>query len=200
MERSLRLQDRKAGGATVDQQVLIALIVVAVVVLVGAYAYATQQKRRRLRDRFGPEYERTVEVSRNVAEAETALKERLDRVSRFKLHPLSAEQAEAFAAEWRRVQTRFVDDPHAAVGEADHLVSQVMAARGYPPGEFEKRADDLSVDHPRVVENYRIAQKLMDRLRRGEAGTEELRVAIINYRALFDDLLQVDEPHRRRAS
>jgi hypothetical protein len=184
----------------VDEQVLIVLIVAAVVVLVGAYAYATQQNRRRLRDRFGPEYQRTVEVSRNVADAETALKERLDRVSQFKLHPLPAEQAEAFAAEWRRVQTRFVDDPHRAVGEADQLVSHVMAARGYPPTEFDKRADDLSVDHPRVVENYRTAEQLMDRVRRGEAGTEELRVAIINYRALFDDLLQADEPHRRRAS
>jgi hypothetical protein len=184
----------------VDQQVLIILIVVAAVVLLGAYAYATTQRRRQLRERFGPEYERAVSASRNVAEAEASLKQRLDRVSRFKLHPLTADQVDAFAREWRRVQTLFVDDPHRAVTEADNLVSQVMAARGYPLEEFEKRTDDLSVDHPRVVQNYRIARSLMDRLRNGEVGTEELRVAVINYRALMDDLLRVDEPQRRRAS
>jgi hypothetical protein len=183
----------------VDQQVLIILVVVAAAVLLGAYAYAITQRRRQLRERFGPEYERAVSSSKNVAEAEAALRQRVDRVSRFKLRPLATEQVDAFANEWRRVQTLFVDDPHRAVTEADSLVSQVMAARGYPLEEFEKRADDLSVDHPRVVQNYRIARSLMDRLRNGEVGTEELRVAVINYRALMDDLLTVDES-RRRAS
>ena len=183
-----------------DQQVLIILVVVAVVVLVGGYAYATQQRRRQLRERFGPEDERAVKVAPNVAEAEASLKRRVDRVSRFKLHPLTPDQAEGFAKEWRRVQSQFVDDPNQAVGAADSLVAQVMAARGYPPEEFDKRADDLSVDHPRVVQNYRIARTLMQRRDRGEAGTEELRVAVINYRALFDELLTVEEPHRRRAS
>jgi hypothetical protein len=184
----------------VDQQVLIILAIVAAAVLLGAYAYAIQQRRRRLRERFGPEYERAVSASSNVAEAEASLKQRLERVSRLKLHPLSADQVDTFAKEWRRVQTLFVDDPHRAVTDADNLVSHVMAARGYPLEEFDKRADDLSVDHPRVVQNYRIARSLMERLRSGEAGTEDLRVAVINYRALMDDLLRVDEPQRRRAS
>jgi hypothetical protein len=184
----------------VDQQVLIILVVVAVAVLGAAYAYAVTERRRRLRERFGPEYERAVSTSKNVAEAEASLKKRVDRVSQFKLRPLGADQVDSFAKEWRRIQALFVDDPHRAVTEADNLVSQVMAARGYPIDEFDKRADDLSVDHPRVVQNYRIARSLMDRLRNGEAGTEELRVAVINYRALMDDLLRVDEPQHRRAS
>ena len=183
-----------------DQQVLIILVVVAVAVLLGAYAYATQRRRQQLRERFGPEYERAVSTAANVAQAEASLKQRVARVSRFQLHALTADQVDAFAREWRRVQTLFVDDPHRAVTEADSLVSQVMAARGYPVEEFEKRADDLSVDHPRVVQNYRIARSLMERLRSGEVGTEELRVAVINYRALIDDLLRVDETQRRRAS
>jgi len=184
----------------VDQTALIILVVVAVAVLLAGYAYAVQQRRRQLRDRFGPEYERAVNTSTNVAAAEASLKQRMERVDRFKLHALTADQADAFARDWRRVQALFVDDPHRAVTEADTLVAQVMAARGYPLEEFDQRADDLSVDHPRVVQNYRIARSLTERLRSGDVGTEELRVAVINYRALIDDLLKVDEPQRRRAS
>jgi hypothetical protein len=93
-----------------------------------------------------------------------------------------------------------VDDPDGAATEADVLVTQVMVARGYPPDDLDERAEDVSVDHPHVVENYRVARALMARRQRGEAGTEELRKAIVNYRALFDDLLQVESNERRRAS
>jgi hypothetical protein len=183
-----------------SQQALIILIVVAAAVLLGAYAYAVWQRRQRLRDRFGPEYDRTVEKTHSVADAEAALQKRVARVERFKLRALPREQADAFSKEWRRVQALFVDDPDRAVNEADNLVSQVMAARGYPMDQIDARLDDLSVDHPHVVENYRTARQLVERRQRGEAGTEELRVAVVNYRALFDDLLRVDEPQRRRAS
>jgi hypothetical protein len=185
----------------VDSQTMMIVVVVAVAVLVaiGAYAYMTQQ-RRKLRDRFGPEYERTLEHARSTSEADAILKKRAARVDRFKLHPLTREQADAFAAEWRTIQSRFVDDPDAAVGQADTLIAQVLTARGYPPADFDKRADDVSVDHPHVVSNYRTARTLMERRARGEAGTEELRVAVINYRSLFDDLLEVREPQERRAS
>jgi len=119
----------------------------------------------------------------------------------LKIRTLSQEQADSFAREWRQIQAQFVDDPNGAVAAADHLVAQVMAARGYPLDDFETRAADLSVDHPRVVENYRTARAIALRRERGEAETEELRQAVVNYRALFEDLLEVDARNvRRRAS
>jgi hypothetical protein len=186
----------------VDTEVM--MIVAAVVVLVAvaaiAWAYSARTRRERIKQRFGPEYDRTVEALGTPAKAEAVLQQRAARVGRFNLHPLTREQAQAFDRDWRRVQAGFVDSPDAAVREADELVTQVMIARGYPLEDFDTRADDLSVDHPRVVENYRIARALARRRERGEAGTEELRQAVVNYRALFDDLLEVDEPNRRRAS
>lgn len=185
-----------------DSQTLTILMVAAAVILVGiaAWAYMSRQRTHQLRERFGPEYDRTVRAARTAAEAEAELSKRAHRVERFKLHPLSREQADSFADHWRRIQARFVDDPDGAVGDADNLVTQVMTARGYPLEDFDKRAADVSVDHPHVVENYRIARTLVVRRQRGEAGTEELRQAVVNYRALFDDLLEVDDRHRRRAS
>lgn len=185
-----------------DSQTLLIIAVATVVVLVGiaAWAYTTRRRSVRLRERFGPEYDRTVETAASPAEAEAILRQRAARVDRFKLRPLSREQADAFAVEWRRVQAIFVDDPNRAVGEADSLVTQVMSARGYPLEDFERRAEDVSVDHPHVVENYRTARTLMLRRERGQATTEELRQAVVNYRALFDDLLEVDDRRSRRAS
>jgi hypothetical protein len=177
--------------------VAIALVAIAAV----AWTYSARTRRERLKQKFGPEYDRAVEMHGTTAKAESVLHERAKRVSRFKLHPLTPEQGQAFSREWRRVQSRFVDNPDDAVREADQLVTQVMAARGYPIEDFDTRADDLSVDHPRVVENYRTARTLASRRQRGEAGTEELRQAVVNYRALFDDLLVDVEDHRhRRAS
>jgi septation ring formation regulator EzrA len=186
---------------TNEQMMIVAVAIVLVVVAAVAWAYSARTRRERLKQRFGPEYDRAVESLGTPAKAEAVLQERAKRVSRFKLHPLTSDQAEAFNREWRRVQARFVDDPDDAVREADHLVTDVMSARGYPIEDFETRADDLSVDHPRVVENYRIARTLAVRRQRGEAGTEELRQAVVNYRALFEDLLiDVDDERRRRAS
>jgi len=186
----------------VDSQTLTILAVCAVVIAVIAagWAYFVRERRERLRARFGPEYQRTVDEVGSPTKAEAVLRERADRVDRFKLRPLTATQAEEFGREWRRIQGTFVDNPGTAVTEADALVAQVMVARGYPPGDFDKRAEDVSVDHPHVVENYRTARALMIRRERGEASTEELRTAIVNYRALFDDLLQVESSERRRAS
>jgi hypothetical protein len=184
----------------VDSQTLmmIAAGVVILLLAVAAWFYANRRKRVHLRGRFGPEYDRTVEAV-GAERADSILRERADRVSRFNLHKLTQEQVGAFAREWRRIQSRFVDDPDGAVGEADQLVTQVMAARGYPLEDFERRAADLSVDHPVVVQNYRIARTLALRRQRGEAGTEELRQAVVNYRALVNELLEVDthDSHRR---
>jgi hypothetical protein len=184
----------------VDSQTLMIVgagIVVLLLALV-AWSYTRRRQRVHLRERFGPEYERTVEAV-GPERAEALLQARTERVSRFNLHKLTHEQATAFAREWRRIQSRFVDDPEGAVGEADQLVTQVMIARGYPLEDFERRAADLSVEHPVVVQNYRIARALASRRQRGEAGTEEMRQAVVNYRALFDELLEVDahDAHRR---
>jgi hypothetical protein len=186
----------------VDSETLMLVGVSVVVILLlglAAWAYTSRRRRVNLRERFGPEYERTVEAV-GPARAESVLRERAERVSRFDLRKLTQDQADAFAREWRRIQARFVDDPDAAVGEADQLVTQVMAARGYPLEDFERRAADLSVDHPVVVQNYRIARTLAVRRQRGEAGTEELRQAVVNYRALVDELLEVTRDAHRRAS
>ena len=172
--------------------------VVVLLLVLAAWSYSRRRQRVNLRERFGPEYERTVQAV-GPQRAEALLRERAERVSRFNLHKLTAEQATAFAREWRRIQARFVDDPDAAVGEADQLVTQVMTARGYPLEDFERRAADLSVDHPVVVQNYRLARALASRRQQGAAGTEEMRQAVVNYRALFDELLEVDahDAHRR---
>ena len=186
-----------------DSQALIIVVAASVLVLVGigAYAYQSRRRREQLRTRFGPEYDRTVQQAGSTSEADAILAKRLQRVARFKLHPLSHDQIESFSRDWQRVQARFVDDPDAAVGEADQLVAQVMAARGYPVQEFDRLADDVSVDHPHVVENYRTARSLMLRRANGEASTEELRQAVVHYRALFNDLLETEERHHhRRAS
>jgi hypothetical protein len=179
-------------------------LVVAIVVLVAigavSWVYAQRQRRVRLRTHFGPEYDRAVREAGSAQKAEALLTERARRVRELKIHRLSREQAETFAREWKRIQGMFVDDPDGAVAAADRLVTEVMSARGYPLEEFDTRAADLSVEHPRVVENYRIARALGVRRARGEAGTEELRLAVVNYRALFDDLLKTDEGAFRRAS
>jgi hypothetical protein len=186
----------------VDSQALMFAVLLVVVTLAGVavYAYYRRQRRQLLRDRFGPEYDRTVGLTHSRAEADDILAERLNRVKRFKLRPLTPAQADDYAREWQRVQARFVDAPDAAVSDADQLVARVMAARGYPVEDFDRLAEDVSVDHPHVVENYRAARALMERRERGDAGTEELRHAVVNYRALFDDLLEVETRHHRRAS
>ena len=183
-----------------DSQTLMLVGISVAVLLLGlvVWAYTSRRRRVNLRERFGPEYERTVEAV-GPARADSVLRERAERVSRFNLRKLTQDQTDAFAREWRRIQSRFVDDPDGAVGEADQLVTQVMTACGYPLEDFDRRAADLSVDHPVVVQNYRTARTLSLRRQRGEAGTEEMRQAVVNYRALVDELLEVDtrDAHRR---
>ena len=176
---------------------LVIAAVVVVAIVAGAWVYAQRQRRDRLRTHFGPEYDRAVREAGSPDKADALLAERAKRVRELKIHPLSREQAETFASEWKRIQGIFVDDPDGAVAAADRLVTQAMSARGYPIEDFDTRAADLSVEHPRVVENYRIARALGVRRSRGEAGTEELRQAVVNYRTLFEDLLKTDEPIRR---
>jgi hypothetical protein len=166
------------------------IIAAAVVVFVILALLAVRRRRsERLRQRFGPEYERTVLEAGDVRKAEAALEARAVRVKRLHIHPLSAEDAHQFSEGWRLVQARFVDDPRGAVTQADQLVGEVMRARGYPVGEFEQRVEDISVDHPSVVMNYRAARAIADAHVRGQASTEDLRQAMVHYRALFAELL-----------
>ena len=180
-------------------------IVIAVVAfLVGlgvASAISTEARRRRsrrLREQFGPEYERAVRDYHGDRErAEYELRSREQRVRRLQIRGLAPEDRARYAEDWRAVQARFVDDPSAAVTDADHLVGRVMEDRGYPVGDFEQQASLISVDRPRVVENYRAAHEIAIRNERGEASTEDLRNAMIYYRALFQDLVGPDEARRR---
>ena len=179
---------------------VIAAVVAVVAIAAVAWWYSQRQRRARLRTHFGPEYDRAVRDAGSAEKAESMLAERTRRVKELKIHPLSHEQADTFAREWHRVQAMFVDDPNGAVEAADRLVTEVMTARGYPIEDFDARAADLSVEHPRVVENYRVARALSTRRERGEAATEELRQAIVNYRKLFEDLLATEKGTFRRAS
>jgi hypothetical protein len=173
-------------------------LIVAVIILVAAVAWLLLDRRRslRLRSRFGPEYERTVRESGDRRRAENELERREKRVERLHVHPLSMGDRDRFVAEWRDDQARFVDDPAGAVTEADRLVQEVMKLRGYPVADFDQRVEDISVDHPHLVENYRAARELAARHRRGEASTEDLRKALVYYRGLFDELLEVQEVSR----
>ncbi|MEE4452680.1 hypothetical protein [Novosphingobium resinovorum] len=150
------------------------------------------RKSARLRDRFGDEYQRTVEDAGGTHRGETVLHERERRVAALDIRPLSPSRREDFILAWRQVQAQFVDDPAGAVMRADVLLTDVMNARGYPVAEFEQRYEDISVDHGEVVAHYRTGHHIAESHARGEGGTEELRRAMIHYRALFDDL--VNEP------
>jgi hypothetical protein len=156
----------------------------------GAWIYARKIKSRRLKRKFGPEYDQTVEQLKNREVAEAELRRREKRVERFHIVPLSSQDRSAYQESWIAVQSRFVDDPKGAVEEANQLIAEVMKKRGYPLTDFEQAAADLSVDHPAVVANYRAASRIAEHNRVGGADTEELRQAFVHYRALFGDLLE----------
>jgi hypothetical protein len=169
------------------------VIVVVVLVVAGAAALVLQrQKTRQLRAHFGPEYDRSVQSLGDRRRAEAELGRREERVAHLEIRPLSAKDRDQFADAWRTVQAQFVDDPPGAIMGADRLVTEVMRVRGYPVSDFEQRAADISVDHPRVVEHYRAAYAIARRSDRGEASTEDLRQAMVHYRALFENLLETE--------
>ena len=172
---------------------LIALAVVVVLVIVVAIALYMRKRKNTtagLKNRFGPEYDRAVKQHGSERKAEAKLADRETRVDLLKIRDLDLAERERYLAQWQAVQSRFVDYPKGAVTEADELVSSLMQTRGYPVADFDQRAADISVDHPRVVDNYRAAHEIAQRQRLGEASTEDLRSAIIYYRSLFDELVQ----------
>src|SRR5262245_2564020 len=173
-----------------DTPTTVLFIVGLAIVVVGLYGLVMRNRRSDLLKRkFGSEYDRTVRAAGRRFAGEAELESRAKRVAELGIHPLSGEDRDRFADRWRRTQATFVDDPARAVAEADALVDEVMRARGYPAAEFDTRAADISVDHPRLVQNYREAHAIALASRRGTAQTEDLRRATIHFRDLFEDLL-----------
>jgi hypothetical protein len=180
---------------TMNTQTWIILVGAVVLALIAFAAWFFYQKKQshRLQQRFGPEYVRTVDELGSQTKAESELKAREKRVERLNILPLVPSDAARFSEAWKVLQGRFVDNPKDVFVQADQLVRELMAKRGYPVGDFERRAADISVDHPAVVDHYRAAQAIAVRNERGEADTEELRKAVVHYRALFNELLEVRE-------
>lgn len=176
-----------------NPQAVIIGAVLLVVVLVAIFVIVRERRKaqsRHLRERFGPEYGRVVRAVGDQSKAEAELEAREKRVNQLQLVPLAAAEAAQYGRQWEALQSGFVDDPVRVVGEADRLVRELMLKRGYPMGDFESRAADISVHHPAVVENYRAAQAIAVRNQRGQASTEDLRKAVVHYRVLFEDLLE----------
>ena len=180
---------------------LIALVA-AVIVILAVVTWWYMRKRRSttadLREKFGPEYDRAVLTHGSERKAEAKLADREKRIEKLNIRDLDAMEHERYSKQWQSIQSRFVDSPKGAVAEADDLVSSVMKARGYPVSEFDQRAADISVDHPRVVENYRSAHAIALRVGKDAASTEDLRTAMIHYRSLFEELVQLPASIERK--
>jgi len=176
------------------QWIIVAGVVVFALIALAAWFFSRKKKQsERLQHRFGSEYGRTVGELGGRTKAEAELKAREKRVEQLTITPLAPAEAARFSQAWSALQGRFVDNPKGVVVQADQLVRELMLKRGYPMGDFERRAADISVDHPAVVEHYRAAQAIAARDDRGEADTEELRKAVVHYRVLFDEMLEVRE-------
>jgi len=176
-----------------DPRFIITVVVVVMIVgiIVGVYLERRKKHSLALRNQFGTEYNRAVIVHGTEQKAEAKLADRATRVEKLNIRELAPTERARFLAEWQAVQSRFVDHPKGAVTEADELVTALLVARGYPVAEFDQRAADLSVDHPLVMENYRSAHAVVVRPGGVQATTEELRAAMIHYRSIFDELVQV---------
>jgi FtsZ-interacting cell division protein ZipA len=167
--------------------------VVVIVVLAIVWNAARAKRTRALQDTFGREYDRTVDQTGDRRSAERELLDRQKQHEELDIRPLSPESRDRYVRRWQSTQARFVDDPKGAVAEADTLVQEVMQERGYPTKDFERRVADISIDHPDVVEKYRNAHGIAQATERGEASTEDMRHSVRHYRALFAQLLEVDD-------
>ena len=162
---------------------------VIMAIVAGITLISRNRRTKELRAKFGPEYKRVARAEGDAARGEQVLQEREKRVRKLDIKPLSAEQRNEFADAWEHAQAEFVDDPAAAVTHADVLVQEVMSVRGYPVADFAQRVADVSVDHPAVAENYRLAHDIAVKHEHANVGIEKLRDAMLHYRALFADLL-----------
>jgi hypothetical protein len=173
-----------------DTNLMILVVAIVILAAVAGLIFWRMKKSQRLRVQFGPEYDRAVNQYHDRSRAEAELEEREKRVRQYDIRPLARDQRERYADSWRKTQARFVDEPDGAVRAAHDLVNEVMRSRGYPvSAEFDRNARDLSVEHPRVVEHYRVACEIAGRRDEGKASTEDLRKAMTSYRELFEELL-----------
>ena len=172
-----------------------AIVIVLIIAAIVIYEVNRRHRTARFRTRFGTEYDLALQEFKSREKAETHLQDRINRVRRFQIRELPAEERASFVTQWEAVQGRFIDHPRGAVTEADELVNSLMKALGYPTvGGLDERAADISVNYPRLVASYRSANAITGRAGRNDATTEELRTAMIHYRALFEELLQVNTP------
>jgi hypothetical protein len=181
-----------------DSNMMAVAIILIALLAVAALLHWRRHQSHVLEKHFGPEYDRTVARFGNRSKAERELMERRHRVEKLEIVPLSREDAMRYGEAWRALQARFVDDPKRSLAEADALVRDLMHKRGYPMGDFERRAADISVHYPNVVDHYRAGHDIAMRDARGEADTEAQRQALIHYRALFGELLETESPREAR--
>ncbi len=172
--------------------IIIAVAVVAVLVIAGILTWSISRRRHlaRLREHFGPEYDHTVREMGDESRAVAELEDRQKRVNAMEIQPLSTVQRDRYMAQWRAIQTNFVDDPRQSIVDADHLIQEVMQERGFAVTDFEQMAADLSVHYPKVISNYRAAHEIAEKNAQGQADTEEMRQAMVYYRSLFEDLVE----------
>jgi len=184
-----------------NKQLMVAAAVVLVVIVIAVFAYLAYRRirTRAFRTRFGPEYDRAVITHGSSHKAEAKLSDRETRVKTLELRDLGATERDRFVSDWEGVQARFVDYPKSAVTGADELISSLLVARGYPKGNFDQRAADISVSYPRVMEDYRLANAIAVRSGRADASTEELRTAMIQYRTIFDELV-LAQPQKKKSA
>ena len=169
--------------------IIVAVVILLVIGGLLGMAFARRQRTKRLQERFGLEYDRTVNEVGDRRRAEDELEARLEHVKALEIRPLSAEEAERFTKEWQLAQAEFVDQPLASVQQANRLIKEVMNARGYPVDDFEQRAADISVDYPDLVIDYRELRAIATKGEEEEVTTEEMRQAMVHARALFQDLV-----------
>jgi len=169
--------------------IVIAVVVLVIIGLLLASSFSSRNRSKRLQDRFGTEYDRTVQTLGDKKKAQTELDERQKHVAGLNIKPLSAADRERYQANWAAIQSKFVDEPGQAIGNADRLIMEVMQVRAYPVSDFEQRAADISVSYPALVSNYRAAREIALKNEHQEANTEDLRQALIHYRSLFEELL-----------
>ncbi len=176
-----------------DTTSIVVVVIAALVLLIFggwlAVIFARRQRSKKLHQKFGPEYDHVVQQVGDKEEAESALADRLEHVKQLNLHPLSMEQKERFADAWRQTQALFVDQPNAAIRQANQLVKEVMTAKGYPVADSEQRIADLSVDYPELISNYRLVNEIAAKNEQDGLSTEEMRQAMIHCRNLFKELL-----------
>lgn len=169
--------------------IVIAVVVLVIVGLLMASSFSSRNRSKKLQERFGAEYDRTVETLGDKKKAQIELDERQKHVAGLNIKPLSAADRERYQANWTAIQSKFVDEPGQAIGNADRLIMEVMQVRAYPVSDFEQRAADISVSYPALVSNYRAAREIALKNEKQEANTEDLRQALIHYRSLFEELL-----------